>query len=102
MPVGVAGEAAARRGAVHRIVQEGLTNARKHAHGATTTVVLDRDGDGVAVTVRNAAEGVFGSRLQAFGRAATRWLLPATVIAYAIVLLVAQVRLDALSRILHG
>lgn len=54
------------------------------------------------VTVRNAAEGVFGARLQGFGRAATRWLVPATVIAYAIVLVVAQLRLDALSRILHG
>ena len=54
------------------------------------------------VTVRNAAAGVFGTRLAAFGRAATPWLVPATVIAYAIVLLVAQLRLDALSRILHG
>jgi uncharacterized membrane protein len=54
------------------------------------------------VTVRNAAEGVFGARLRGFGRAATRWLVPATVIAYAIVLVVAQLRLDALSRILHG
>ena len=54
------------------------------------------------VTVRNAAEGVFGARLQGLGRAATRWLVPATVIAYAIVLVVAQLRLDALSRILPG
>jgi len=55
----------------------------------------------LTVTVRNAAEGVFGTRLQPFGRAATRWLVPATVIAYAVVLIVAQLRLDALSRILQ-
>lgn len=54
------------------------------------------------VTVRNAAEGVFGEALRGAGRAAIRWLVPATVIAYAIVLVVAQLRLDALSRILHG
>jgi len=54
------------------------------------------------VTVRNAAEGVFGEALRRAGRAAIRWLVPATVIAYAIVLVVAQLRLDALSRILHG
>jgi len=54
------------------------------------------------VTVRNTAAGVFGMRLRPVGRAAVRWLIPATVIAYAIVLIVAQLRLDALSRILHG
>jgi uncharacterized membrane protein len=54
------------------------------------------------VTVRNAAAGVFGSGLRSVGRAATRWLVPATVIAYAVVLIIAQLRLDALSRILQG
>jgi len=54
------------------------------------------------VTVRNAAEGVFGERLRSTGRAAVRWLVPATVIAYVLVLVIAQLRLDALSRILHG
>ena len=54
------------------------------------------------VTVRNAAAGIFGSGLRSAGRAATRWLVPATVIAYAVVLIVAQLRLDALSRILQG
>jgi uncharacterized membrane protein len=53
------------------------------------------------VTVRNAAAGIFGARLQPVGRAAVRWLVPATVIAYAVVLVVAQLRLDALSRILQ-
>ena len=54
------------------------------------------------VTVRNAAAGVFGERLRRAGRAATPWLIPATVTAYAIVLIVAQLRLDALHRILQG
>lgn len=54
------------------------------------------------VTARNAAAGVFGARLRAVGRAATPWLIPATVTAYAIVLIVAQLRLDALHRILQG
>jgi signal transduction histidine kinase len=45
---------------VYRIVQEGLTNAHKHAPGAATTVSLDRDGEpddprGVTVLVRNEA-----------------------------------------------
>jgi signal transduction histidine kinase len=43
---------------VYRIVQEGLTNAHKHAPGAATTVSLDRDGEPgdpreVRVTVHN-------------------------------------------------
>jgi len=39
---------------VNRIVQEGLTNARKHAPGAATTVTVDRDDAAtVTVTVRN-------------------------------------------------
>lgn len=39
---------------VHRIVQEGLTNAHKHAPDAPTTVSVDRGEDGtVTVTVRN-------------------------------------------------
>jgi signal transduction histidine kinase len=41
---------------VYRVVQEGLTNAHKHAPGAPTTVSLRRDGDGnVTVSVRNDA-----------------------------------------------
>ena len=41
---------------VHRIVQEGLTNAHKHAPGAPTTVSLRRDEKGsVTVRVRNDA-----------------------------------------------
>jgi len=56
----------------------------------------------LTVTVRNAAAGVFGERLRRAGRAATPWLIPATVTAYAIVLIIAQLRLDALHRILQG
>ncbi|MCZ7420677.1 MULTISPECIES: histidine kinase [unclassified Micromonospora] len=38
----------------YRIVQEGLTNARKHAHGAAVTVGLDgAPGDGLRVEIRN-------------------------------------------------
>jgi signal transduction histidine kinase len=41
---------------VYRTVQEGLTNARKHAPGAPTTVSIDHDEDGtVTVTVHNTA-----------------------------------------------
>ena len=40
---------------VYRVVQEGLTNARKHAPGAPASVSVERDGDGaVIVTVDNA------------------------------------------------
>jgi signal transduction histidine kinase len=39
---------------VYRIVQEGLTNAHKHAPEAPTTVSVGRTGDGgVAVSVHN-------------------------------------------------
>jgi signal transduction histidine kinase len=39
----------------YRVVQEGLTNAGKHAPGAATTVSVQRDGHDVVVTVANAA-----------------------------------------------
>jgi signal transduction histidine kinase len=42
----------------YRIVQEGLTNARKHAHGADVSVsVSGRRGDGLTVAVRNPFPG---------------------------------------------
>lgn len=41
--------------AVNRIVQEGLTNAGKHAPGAPVDVALDWSGKGVRVTLTNAA-----------------------------------------------
>ncbi|MFV2197760.1 sensor histidine kinase [Nocardiopsis sp. LOL_012] len=38
---------------VYRLVQEGLTNAAKHAPGAPVTVAVDRDGDSLRVEVAN-------------------------------------------------
>lgn len=41
---------------VHRVVQEGLTNARKHAPAAPVTILVDRFSDGrILVMVRNPA-----------------------------------------------
>jgi signal transduction histidine kinase len=38
----------------YRIVQEGLTNARKHAHGSAVDVTIDgATGDGLAIEIRN-------------------------------------------------
>jgi signal transduction histidine kinase len=38
----------------YRIVQEGLTNARKHARGSTVDVTVDgAPGDGLAIEIRN-------------------------------------------------
>lgn len=54
---GLAGRAPAEQvgRTLYRIVQEGLTNARKHAPGTHVAVRLDGDPDsGVTVTVRNA------------------------------------------------
>ena len=50
---GAAVPAAVGRNA-YRIVQEGLTNARKHAHGAAVEVTVDgAEGDGLVIEVRN-------------------------------------------------
>lgn len=48
------------------------------------------------VTARNLAEGVYGSAAQGFGRALRSWVIPVTIVCYAIVALVAQLRLDVL------
>lgn len=48
------------------------------------------------VTARNLAEGAFGGALVGFGRALSSWAIPVTVISYAIVALIAQLRLDIL------
>jgi len=51
-----------------------------------------------SVTFRNLAEGVFGGgSAQRFGAAARSWLIPVTVISYAIVAFVAQLGLDWIS-----
>lgn len=59
------------RGA-YRIVQEALTNARKHAPGARVTVMLTREGDDLVVSVHNplalgAGSGAPGSGLGLIG-----------------------------------
>ncbi len=48
------------------------------------------------VTLRNAADGVFGSRLSGAGRALVPWVVPITVVCYLTVAVLAQVRLDVL------
>ena len=48
--------------AAYRIVQECLTNARKHAAGAAVHVRVGRDGDGLAVDVTNGPGGALLER----------------------------------------
>ncbi|MFE6747972.1 sensor histidine kinase [Kitasatospora purpeofusca] len=60
--VPVAASAAVER-AVYRIVQEALTNVRKHAPGARATVVVRQVGHGLEVTVTNTAPTRPGLRL---------------------------------------
>ncbi|MFD7026609.1 sensor histidine kinase [Streptomyces sp. NPDC059917] len=49
----VTGLSAAAQCTVYRTVQEGLTNARKHAPGAPATVRVDVDGSGLTAIIRN-------------------------------------------------
>jgi uncharacterized membrane protein len=49
------------------------------------------------LTLRNLAEGVFGERPRALGRALTSWVIPITVACYVVVALVAQFRLDVIA-----
>jgi len=49
--------------AVYRIVQEALTNAAKHAHGAPTAVRLTVDADTVRLAVDSAGEPGTGTGL---------------------------------------
>lgn len=46
------------------------------------------------VTARNATEGVFGERVRGAGRFALSWLIPIVLVSYAVVALLAQLRLD--------
>lgn len=48
------------------------------------------------VTARNLAEGTFGAALAGFGRALSSWAIPVTIVSYAVVALIAQLRLDIL------
>jgi signal transduction histidine kinase len=43
--------------AVYRVVQEALTNARRHAPGAAVTIVLDRDAEAASAAVRDRRPG---------------------------------------------
>ncbi|TQS45786.1 sensor histidine kinase [Cryptosporangium phraense] len=52
----------------YRIVQEGLTNARKHAPGVPVTLVLDgAPGDGLRIELRNPVPAVVGSGVPGAG-----------------------------------
>lgn len=61
-PVDSGGSAVALQGPsanaehIYRVVQEGLTNARKHAPGALVTVNVRREGDDALVTITNPIE----------------------------------------------
>lgn len=55
-----------------------------------------------AVTSRNLAEGVFGPGAVAVGRFLRSWLIPIVIVCYAIVILLAQLQLDILSRLAVG
>jgi uncharacterized membrane protein len=48
------------------------------------------------VTLRNAADGVFGTGLRALGHRLLPWVVPITVACYLVVAVLAQVRLDVL------
>jgi uncharacterized membrane protein len=48
------------------------------------------------VTLRNAREGVFGSRLAGTGRVLVPWIVPITVACYLTIAILAQVRLDVI------
>ena len=51
------------------------------------------------VTIRNAAEGVFGAPLGRVGAALRPWIIPITVISYLVVAIVAQLRLNLLAHL---
>lgn len=51
----------AHRVVVHRLVQEALTNALRHAPGATATVQVRRGGDHIGVAVANSAPRLPGT-----------------------------------------
>ena len=51
------------------------------------------------VTLRNASEGVFGSRLTGAGNALTPWVVPLTVACYLTIAILAQIRLDVVNNL---
>ncbi|MBV1779149.1 hypothetical protein KRR55_08495 [Paeniglutamicibacter sp. ABSL32-1] len=52
-PPGTPEPSRALQAAMHRVVQEGLTNAAKHAPGAAVRIGIDEGGDPVTITVEN-------------------------------------------------
>lgn len=54
------------------------------------------------VTSRNLAEGVFGSHAVAFGKGLRSWAIPVIVVCYAVVILLAQLRLDIITHLMVG
>lgn len=49
------------------------------------------------VTARNLAEGVYGERLRRLGRGIQSWVIPITIVCYALVAFLAQLRIDWIS-----
>jgi uncharacterized membrane protein len=54
------------------------------------------------LTSRNLAEGVFGARLVGVGRFLRSWVIPIIIVSYAVVVFLAQLQLDILSRLAVG
>lgn len=50
-----------------------------------------------SLTFRNLAEGVYGSAPRRFGTSMRSWVVPITIASYAIVAIIAQVRLDVIA-----
>ncbi|CAN5289118.1 vitamin K epoxide reductase family protein [soil metagenome] len=55
-----------------------------------------------AVTARNLAAGAFGERALGAGRFIQSWIVPIVIVSYAVVALLAQVRLDVIGHIAAG
>ena len=51
------------------------------------------------VTIRNLAQGVYGSAAARVGKALTSWIIPITIISYVIVAIIAQLVLDVIHRL---
>lgn len=51
------------------------------------------------VTIRNLAQGVYGSAAVRVGRSLTSWVIPLTIISYVVVALIAQLVLDVIHRL---